>query len=335
MHFDREYNWNFANIKYLPIALHRTNTNPINEVRYFLNILMIYLKEKPNYIFHYSIKPNIYGTLAAKLCRIPSTAAITGLGYMFADNGIGAMFARILYKFAMLFSEHVMVLNKSNSQYLQDLGIVPSSKIILLSGGEGVDLMRFRPSGKENNGEHIIFLMVARPLYDKGYSEYVVAAKKIKERYDNVEFQLLGPIDLVYPNHVPKDVIMKDHNEMIINYLGASSNVIPIIEKASCVVLPSYHEGLSRSLMEAIAMGKPVITTDISGCRETVEDGRNGYLVLPKDAASLKNAFENFIHLSNEERIEMGKYGRTKAEREFDIKKVIEVYKGITDAVLK
>lgn len=329
---DQEFKWDIANVKYLPITLHRTKKNPITEICYFFKLLKIYAHERPNYIFHYSIKPNIYGTLAAKMCQIPSTAAITGLGYMFSGNGLGAKFARTLYKFALSFSEYVFVLNKGNKQYLQELNIVSSHKIMLLSGGEGVNLDRFKPSTGIRT-DKVIFLMIARPLYDKGYSEYVTAAKKIKERYKNVEFELLGQMDLVYPDHVPEDIVMKDHDNGVINYLGFSTNVIPIIEKASCIVLPSYHEGLSRSLMEAIAMGKPVITTDISGCRETVDDGKNGYLVPPKNAIALKDAFENFLNLSETEREEMGKCSRVKAEKEFDIKHVIDVYRKITASV--
>lgn len=329
---DREFNWDIANVKYVPITLHRTKKNPITEVCYFLRLLKIYIDERPDYIFHYSIKPNIYGTLAARLCHIPSTAAITGLGYMFSGNGLSAKFARTLYKFALSFSEYVLVLNRGNKQYLQDLGIVRTSRIVLLTGGEGVNLIKFKPLVGVKR-DKTIFLMIARPLYDKGYSEYVTAARKIKERYENVEFNLLGQMDLVYPNHVPEDIVMNDHEEGVINYLGFLTNVIPIMEKASCVVLPSYHEGLSRSLMEAIAMGKPVITTDIPGCRETVEDGKNGYIVPPQNALALEDAFEKFINLSELECEEMEKYSRIKAEREFDIKYVIDVYRKITASV--
>lgn len=175
----------------------------------------------------------------------------------------------------------------------------------------------------------IRFLMIARVLYDKGYSEYVNAARIVKKEYPDVIFNLLGKIDVDYPFHVPEDVVKKDDKEGIIQYLGVSSNVIPIIDEADCIVLPSYHEGLSRVLIEALAMGKPIITSDIPGCRETVEEGKNGFLVTPKNTDSLVNAFLKFISLSKEAHLEMGKYSRKKAENEFDVKKVIAIYRKI------
>ena len=175
-----------------------------------------------------------------------------------------------------------------------------------------------------------VFLMVARVLYDKGYTEYVEAARIVRKEYPDAEFHLLGSVDTAYPNHVPEEVIKKDHAERIIHYLGYASNVRPIMQTADCIVLPSYHEGLSRVLIEALAMGKPIITSDIPGCRETVEEGRNGYLVPPRNIEALASAFRRFLSLSSEERKSMGSYGRMKAEREFDVKDVIAVYRKIT-----
>lgn len=177
---------------------------------------------------------------------------------------------------------------------------------------------------------HIKFLMIARVLYDKGYTEYVNAAKIIHEKYPKVEFQLLGKIDEIYPFHVPEKVVREDENRGAIKYLGVSSNVQPIIEIADCIVLPSYHEGLSRVLIEALAMGKPIITSNIPGCKETVEDGKNGFLVAPKSSKELAEAFFKFISLSEEIRLKMGEYSRYKAENEFDIKNVINIYRKIT-----
>ena len=172
--------------------------------------------------------------------------------------------------------------------------------------------------------------MIARVLYDKGYTEYVEAARIVRKEYPDAEFHLLGAVDTAYPNHVPEEVIKKDHAERIIHYLGYASNVRPIMQTADCIVLPSYHEGLSRVLIEALAMGKPIITSDIPGCRETVEEGRNGYLVPPRNIEALASAFRRFLSLSSEERKSMGSYGRMKAEREFDVKDVIAVYRKIT-----
>ena len=175
-----------------------------------------------------------------------------------------------------------------------------------------------------------VFLMIARVLYDKGYQEYVDAARIIRRECPDAEFWLLGKIDEEYPNHVPGEVVNRDHQEGIIKYLGFSSEVKSIEAQADCIVLPSYHEGLSRVLIEALAMGKPIITSDIPGCKETVEEGCNGYLVPPRDVEALVGVIRKFLHLSQDERRQMGEYGRMKAEREFDVKNVIAVYRKIT-----
>ena len=173
--------------------------------------------------------------------------------------------------------------------------------------------------------------MIARLLYDKGYHEYVEAAQKIKKEFPDVQFRLLGAFAESSPNHVPKSIVARDCSNGYINYLGFSSNVIPIIQEADCIVLPSFYlEGLSRTLMEGLAMGKPIITTDIPGCRETVDDGVNGFLVKPKDVNSLVSVIERFLELPQEQRHEMGRRSRQKAEKEFDVKEVIAIYKQIT-----
>ena len=176
-----------------------------------------------------------------------------------------------------------------------------------------------------------VFLMIARILYDKGYQEYVDAARIIRRECPDVEFWLLGKIDEEYPNHVPAEVVNKDNEDGIIRYLGFSLDVKSVEVQADCIVHPTfYNEGMSRVLMEAMAMRKPIITTDIPGCKETVEEGRNGYIVPPRDVEALVCAIRKFLHLSQDERRLMGEYGRMKAEYEFDVNKVIAVYRKIT-----
>jgi glycosyltransferase len=176
-----------------------------------------------------------------------------------------------------------------------------------------------------------VFLMIARILYDKGYQEYVEATRIIRKEHPGAEFRLLGRIDEEYPNHVPAEVVQRDHVEGTIYYLGFQSNVRQYIREADCIVHPTfYNEGMSRVLMEAMALRKPIITTSIPGCRETVEAGKNGFLIPPKDTAALVYAIRRFLSLTPEERQRMGGYGRAKAEREFDVRQVIEVYKRIT-----
>ncbi len=177
--------------------------------------------------------------------------------------------------------------------------------------------------------------MVARLLYDKGYTQYVEAAKAVRHNHPEAEFLLLGSIDSEYPNHVDRETVNQDVESGSINYLGYVQDVRGVMESCDCVVLPSYYnEGLSRVLMEALALRKAIITTDIAGCRETVEDGVNGFLCRPRDTESLIDALEKFLALSACERERMGVDGREKAERVFDIERVIDVYHSITDKYL-
>ena len=174
------------------------------------------------------------------------------------------------------------------------------------------------------------FLMIARLLYDKGFSQYVESASEIRSRYPDVEFILVGDFDFPHPNHVQREEVMKYHDAGIINYLGYQKDIYPIIKSVDCIVHPTYYpEGLSRVLMEAISMGKPVITTNISGCRETIKNNENGFLIPPRDTEALTDALDRFIKLSSSERNMMGERGRKYAEERFDIKHVISLYKKI------
>lgn len=175
------------------------------------------------------------------------------------------------------------------------------------------------------------FLMIARMLYDKGYQQYVDAAKIIKQDFSDVQFLLLGAIDKEYPNYVPLEIIDNDVKSGAIKYLGYNSDVLQFIKEADCIVLPTYYnEGLSRVLMEGLAMSKPIITTDIPGCKETVDDGVNGFLCKPRDTESLLSSLRKFMALTVEEREKMGYYGRKKAISQFDVSNVIEIYDSIT-----
>lgn len=315
------YNWMPTQAKYIPIELSRTGTNPLNDIHYYGALKAIYKIERPDYIFHYTIKPNIYGTLAAKSLKIPSSAMIAGLGYVYTKGGVGNAIARIMYKYAMRFPERVMVLNKANYDTLSERKVVVPSKLLLLEGGEGIDLQKFSTLPYPDN-EKPVFLMICRLLYEKGYTEYVTAAKALRGQ---AVFRLMGPIDS-HPSAVKRSDVDADIASGAVEYIEYSPDVQSQITSADCIVLPSYHEGLSRVLMEALAFARPIITTDIAGCRETVDSGENGYMCEPKNAQSLTDAFTKFMHTSVEEKKEMGKASRKKAESQFNIEQVIEKY---------
>ena len=318
--------------RYIPVHLARTGRNPLADIKYMRHLYRIYHSERPDYIFHYTIKPNIYGTLAARLCHIPCTAMVAGLGHVFSKHGISSCIARNLYKFALHCSKHVFVLNHDNYNTLLSCHITTKDKIILLEAGEGVDTKKI--SIKPSTDLHTSFLMVARLLYDKGYGEFIDASKLLKTYGVNAEILLLGPLDEKAPNSVSHETLDADVANGYVNYLGFSTKPLEIMGKASVIVLPSnYKEGLNRSLMEACALGKPIITTDIPGCRETVEDGVNGYLVPPRDGKALADAMLRYLEQSPEERARMGQESRRIAEERFDISHVIAEYDRIIDNI--
>lgn len=312
--------------RYIPVELSRTGTNPLSDMRYYKSLRKIYKAEKPDYIFHYTIKPNIYGSIAAHRLGIRSTAMVAGLGHVYTENGMGNRIARMMYRYALKYPEHVMVLNEMNRDTLLKRRVVDDEKLLLLTGGEGVDLEKFKmiPSPISTDRKPV-FLMIARLLYEKGYREYVEAASELT---DSAEFRIMGPID-VHPAAVKRETIESDVRKGYIKYIGFSPDVMSQIAQANCIVLPSYHEGLSRVLMEAAAMGKPIVTTDIPGCRETVDDGINGFLCQPGDTKSLISAFKKMINLSEDERHGMELASRKKAEEVFDEKLLIRKYEAI------
>lgn len=293
-----------------------------------LDLYRIYKKEKPLLVLHYTIKPNIFGNISAKLARIKSFSIVTGLGSFFVDKNITQILLKYLYRFSFCFTEKVFFLNKEDKElFIKDRIIVPN-KVVLIKG-EGINTELFSPEfckGYLKGNKKFIFLLIARLLWDKGVGEFVESAKRVKEKYPNTEFWLLGPIDKANPTAIPIEIVKDWEGKGIIKYLGVAEDVRPFICQSDVVVLPSYREGIPRSLLEAISMGKPIITTDTAGCREVIEDGKNGFLVKVKDVQSLTNAIIRFIELQEEERNEMGRYSRKKAIEEFDEKIIIDKY---------
>ncbi|MGL4357098.1 glycosyltransferase family 4 protein [Cetobacterium somerae] len=312
-------------VRHIPIELSLRGINPVKDFQLFLQLKNIYIEEKPDIIFHYTIKPNIYGTLAAKCAKIPSIAVLTGLGYSFVEGGIVSKIAKTLYKISLNYSKEVWVLNQDDRKRLMDENIVNEKKIFILPG-EGVNTEKFKPILRKPNKE-LIFLMVARAFYDKGVREYVEAARIIKEKKYEVKFLFLGALGGDAANGVNEAKMSEYEKAGILEYLGHRKDVENVINSSDCVVLPSYREGISKVLMEAASMEKPIIATNVTGCKEIIEDKKNGYLVNVKDSIDLSEKIERFINLSNEERDEMGRNGRKKILNEFDEKIIIEIYR--------
>ena len=310
---------------YIPINMAKNSTNPLGDVMYFAQLFKIFMKVRPDDIFTYTIKPNIYGAVAGKLLHMKVHAMMAGMGYVFINNGIVPRLIRHYYSFALRSVRHLMVLNEGNVQYLKEHHFVEPSKIVWLKGGEGVNLEKF--PYLDNSSQQTTFLFIGRILKDKGYREFVQAATLIKHKYPDVSFEVLGAFDAAYPNSIPLEEIKKNVSDGIIKYEGFTSDIVKILKrKGIVVVLPSYSEGMSRSLMEACAVGKPIITSDIYGCKEFVDDGVNGFLVPPQNTSALTQAMERYIELPFEEKCSFSKSSRQKAEKVFDVRFVLGTY---------
>lgn len=317
-------------VQYIPIKMKRTSLNPIKDLAYFFRLLRIFRMERPDYIFNYTIKPNIYGSIAAHICGCHSTAMMAGLGYIFINDSMVLRIARSVYRFGLSYTEHLIVLNDYIRGMVKSQKICAPEKIVFLEGGEGINIGKY--TKYDNSSDTVTFLYIGRILWDKGYDEFSRAARKVKALYPDVRFELLGSMDPSYPKSVPEERLRKDEADGILKYIGFTHDMDSVYRRRGIVVtLPSYSEGMNRALMEACASGKPIITSDIPGCRESVDDGQNGYLVQPRDAESLANAMLRYIRLSDNEKRTFSDHSREKAERLFDIRNVISQYEKIVN----
>ncbi len=312
---------------YRHIPLESYSTNFSIEFRTLRAFIKIYKENGFDFIFHYTIKPNIYGTIAAAYCRIPSVMITTGLGQFlqFRKSLTGKLTVN-MYRFAGWLAKEVWFLNEDDMNVFLKERITRKNKSVLLSS-EGINTDWFSPNGYKKDYNEVRFLYAGRVLWDKGVGEFAEVARKLTAEYPNVKFQILGFVDNSNPNSVPRETLVQWQNEGVIQYLGEATDVRPYLERVDCLVFPSYYrEGLSRILLEAASMGKPIITTDNVGCRDVVIDGETGYITQPKDIDELEDAARKILELSHAERREMGMKGREKVVREFNEKDVFPYY---------
>ncbi|MEZ8367476.1 glycosyltransferase family 4 protein [Vibrio cyclitrophicus] len=312
--------------EYHHIEIDQGGTNPVKDILTFFNFARIYRKVRPAAVLNFTPKNNIYSTLAANLFGAKSINNIAGLGMVFINENLTAKLARFLYKVSQPRAHTIFFQNEDDRALFAKHKLAPLD-ITDRVPGSGADLSRFAVSPSKDDGT-VRFLLIARMLYDKGIGHYVETARELRAKYgDAVEFRLLGFLDVNNPSAVSKQDMQSWVNEGIVNYLGTSDSVEKEIGQVDCMVLPSfYREGVPKSLLEACAMGKPIVTTDNVGCRETVDDGINGYLCEPRNTKSLIEKLELMITHSHEQRLEMGARSRTKVENEFDEKVVINKY---------
>lgn len=314
-------------IKLIKFSSSNRGSNPFKDLSLFFSLISIFKKEKPDLILSYTIKPVIYGSLAAALVRVPHFAVITGLGYAFVNNDVKAHLARLLYKIALSFSGLVLFLNEEDRNLFLTKNLAKQKNSCVLPG-EGFDEQKFSPNLEKvlPNNKIFRFLFIGRILYDKGIREYVEMAREIKMQGCSAEFLVLGELGAENPSAVSTDVFQSWINEGNIKYLGFSNAVKEVIDTADCVVLPSYREGIPKVLLEAAAMEKPIITTDVPGCRDVIKKDMTGLLVQERSVKSLVEAGLKMLHASNEEIKKMGTEGRSFVIDKFSNQAVFNKY---------
>ena len=321
-----------AGMQYVPVEMENKGTNPVKDLLLIKQFHTIYKTVKPDVILHYTIKPNIYGTLAAKLAGIPAINNVSGLGTVFIVKNLVSKVALGLYKLAFRFPAKVFFQNEDDRQLFLEHKLV-AEEITEVLPGSGVDTTRFKPAETFVRHPDFRFLMIARVLYEKGIVEYVEAAKKLKPQFPQVRFQLLGAFDEAGNVGIKKTLFQEWIKGGEIEHLGTSDDVAAVIAQADCVVLPSYREGTPKTLLEAAAMGKPIITTNVPGCKETVVNNQNGYLCEVKNAGDLAAKMKQLLQLSDAELNQMGQASRQLALSRFDEKIVINQYLKAINAV--
>lgn len=313
--------------------LYNHSINPIREIFSLIQLLFCFYKIKPAVVLSFTIKPNIYSALACRILNIPIITTITGLGITFTYRNWKTQLVKFLYRIALRKSYTVFFQNKDDMAFFLKLKLVSKKQAVRVPGS-GVDLNKFNPNYKKTHAstkpayKQFTFLMISRIIKSKGIYEYIEAAYILKKKYPQVRFQLLGPYA---QTHLPflkdKRLIETATRQNVLEYMGETVDVRPYIAAADAIVHPSsYREGIPRVLLEAAAMGKPIITTNAPGCREVVKDGFNGFLCKLKDSNDLVNVMLKLEKLSRHEREIMGKNGYYKVKEKFNQQLVLLKY---------
>ena len=320
--------------EYHNIYMNNKGTNPKEDLKTLIEFYKLYKKTKPLVVLNYTIKPNIYGNIACSRLGIKTINNISGLGTVFIKESIVTKIVKGLYKYSLNKSSKVFFQNNEDKELFIENKLVHSTLCDLLPGS-GIDTNKFIPIEYKNEDKNLKFLLIARMLWDKGIGEYIDAARIIKQKYSNIEFQLLGSLDAINKTAISKKQMQLWIDEELVIYHGVTDDVKEYIKKADCIVLPSYREGTPRTLLESASMGKPIITTNVVGCKEVVDDKINGYLCELKNPEDLAHKIEKMLNLSEKERMQMGKAGRKKMIKEFEEKIVIDKYLETIKKIIK
>lgn len=310
--------------RFVPLDMNAKGLNPMDELRLWRRFARIFRDLQPDVILSYTIKNNTFGALAAKSLGIPFLPNVSGLGTGFLSGGALQFIVEQLYRRAFRGLRVVFFQNEDDRGLFTKRGLVTAQQAQLLPGS-GIDLEHFAATPLPRDAAPV-FLLIARLLRDKGVVEFVDAARQIKKDHPEMRFQLLGAAGSENRTAISAETVQGWVDDGIVEYLGTTPDVRPAIAAATCVVLPSYREGAPRTLIEAAAMARPLIATDVPGCRDVVDDGLTGFLCTVRDAGSLAEAIRRFLGLAPGQRAEMGQAGRAKMERDYDQRLVVQAY---------
>lgn len=313
-----------AGCEYHEVTMDSRGVNPIKDLALFFELRKIYKKIEPDVILHYTIKPNLYGTMAATSLKIPAINNVCGLGTVFLNENLVSKIALAMYRFAFRFPKKVFFQNSYDHQLFVERKLIKSN-ISDIVPGSGINLDHFEPKPFKRN-EEFTFLLISRLIHDKGIIEYIDAIKKLKDQGTNAKFQVLGAKDPEHRRGIKSEIVDSWIENNIIEYLGTTDDVRGYIADADCVVLPSYREGTPRTLLEAASSSKPIIATDVPGCKNVVTHSFNGLLCKLKDSEDLANKMLTMMQMPSKTIEEFGRNGRKKVEDEFSENIVIDKY---------
>jgi glycosyltransferase involved in cell wall biosynthesis len=311
----------------LPINFKANGLNPFKDLSLLLELMGLMLRHKPIGALLFTAKPNVYGSLAATFLRVPYINNVSGLGSVFIKAGLLSKLMSHLYKISFYASAIVYFQNRDDQDLFVSKNLVKRYKSAVLPGS-GVNLENYKPQneGSDQAEGAFSFILIARLLRDKGVIEFLEAASIVHVLYPQVKFKLLGFLGVDNPTAITQVEVQHWFQKKYIEYLGHAGDVRPFIESSHCVVLPSYREGTPKTLLEAAAMGKPIITTLVPGCKDVVEDGETGFLCTARDPKDLALKMIQMLELSSSERAQMGVKARYKMEQEYSEAIVIEQY---------
>lgn len=303
-------------VAHIPVAIDSKGLSPLADLRLFFRYWSILRRHRPAAFLAWTIKPNIYGSLAAHFARVPVVNNVSGLGTAFIRKGPLTTLVSFLYRLAFSRSATVFFQNPDDRALFVGGGMVDGARTALLPGS-GIDTDRFAPVDRPHGREPFTFLLIARLLRDKGVIEYVEAARHLRANGIVARFRILGALDAENRTAIDRETLAAWLEEGVVEHLGQAADVRPAIAAADCVVLPSYREGMPRALLEGAALAKPLIATRVPGCVEIAREGVNALLCEARDAASLADAMRRMIALPADQRRAMGEAGRRIAVAEF------------------